>query len=84
MAFIINDLDNVGVGHGNGPKIATYVTDDASSVVQTDGYFDEAADALETGDMIACKMAADEKLYTISVSAQDISLVRELKFGVLT
>lgn len=63
----------IGAGAGSVKKIWDYVTNDADTVVETDGYFD--ATALNKGDKILASLDVDGtpeiKTYIVSVGTGD-------------
>lgn len=53
MAFVLNDLQQVGPG-GSAPRLWTYTTTDTIATVNTSGYFDNVSDTLSVGDLLYC------------------------------
>ena len=53
MAFVLNDLQQVGPG-GSAPRFWTYTTTDTIATVNTSGYFDNVSDTLSVGDLLYC------------------------------
>ena len=51
MAFALADLQQVGPG-GSAPRLWTYTTTDAITVVRFVGYFNDVSDTLSVGDLI--------------------------------
>ncbi len=51
MALTLPNLTMIGLGVHN-RKVWHYLTADALATVNSEGYFDAAAEALETGDLI--------------------------------
>jgi hypothetical protein len=52
MAYVHPGLQRVGPSNSDFPTIWTYTTADATAVVDTAGYFNDAADDLTVGDFI--------------------------------
>lgn len=85
MAFDANGLLSFGTGgHLSGQdrraKLWHYVTNDAISVVATNGYFDVADDNFQTGDVIIVVGDVDGTIagefYTMVVTAGDVALTK--------
>ncbi len=55
MAFVSRDLSVLA--YANGFTLWHYATSDAATAVDTDGYFNAAADMLRVGDMILANTA---------------------------
>ena len=53
MAFVLNDLQQVGPG-GSARRFWTYTTTDTIATVNTSGYFDNVSDTLSVGDLLYC------------------------------
>jgi len=53
MAFVLNDLQQVGPG-GSAPRLWTYTTTDTIATVNTSGYFNNVSDTLSVGDLLYC------------------------------
>lgn len=68
----------IGSGSGSVRSVWAYVTNDAASVVETDGYFDGDATKFTTGDIILASMDVDGtpavKTYVVTASSTDVAL----------
>lgn len=84
MAYDGNGLqvlaDNMAIGTGLGSirRFFSFVTNDTLAQVETDGYFDDKADDMNTGDLILVSFDNDgtpgAKLFTVTKAAGDITL----------
>ncbi|MCF6216852.1 MAG: hypothetical protein L3J58_11865 [Emcibacter sp.] len=81
MAFDIKQFDHSGGGFNASPKIGSYKTTDNKAAVQGAGYFNNAADALKTGDLLYVAMADDNKLYWVTVAAGVVTLSQQIDFA---
>tara|TARA_B100000700_G_scaffold323297_1_gene426742 strand:- start:1313 stop:1594 length:282 start_codon:yes stop_codon:yes gene_type:complete len=64
----------IGTGEGSVKRIFHYATNDADTVVEADGYFDNTD--LNDGDLLVCSLdvdgTAEIKTYIVSVGTGDI------------
>lgn len=78
MAFDIRSLDPLGSGSGGKMAVGTYITSDTITVIETDGYFDEAYGSLQTGSLIAVTSSdgtdGGTKVYILTVTSNDVAL----------
>lgn len=86
MAYISRGLKLVstggaiGTGATSSKGIYHYATNDADTVVETDGYFDDIdGDPLGVGDLILASLDVDGtpevKVYIVSVGGGDVTIV---------
>lgn len=77
MAFVRTDLHVVGGQTGNAPKICTYTTTDAMTVVRAADYFLDAIEILDVNDVILVVSASGgtPNLYWTYVNANDGSTI---------
>ncbi len=67
MSFNRKELSgNMGAG-GKAPKLCTYTTADAKATVVGSGYFDDASDVLEVGDIIMAATSTGGTIAGISI-----------------
>ena len=52
MAFVLTDLQAIGGTTGASPTLWSYTTTDTIADANTAGYFNDASDMLEVGDLI--------------------------------
>lgn len=73
MAFVRTDLHVIGGQTGTAPKICSYTTTDAMTVVRAADYFLDAIDILEVNDVILVVSASGgtPNLYWTYVNAND-------------
>jgi hypothetical protein len=69
----------VGTAPGNRKNIYHYATNDADTVVETDGYFDGIlGDGLNVGDIIIASLDVDGtpeiKMYIVTVGGADVTV----------
>jgi hypothetical protein len=76
----MQDGPSIGSGIASVKKMHFYVTNDDRAAVETNGYFDTAAERFQTGDIIFCSMDLDGTpafaAYGIVRTAGDIALTR--------
>ena len=76
----MQDGPSIGSGAASVKKLHFYVTNDDRAAVETNGYFDTAAERFQTGDVIICSMDLDGTpagaMYLVVRTAGDIALTR--------
>lgn len=81
MAFDNDFLHSVGGHTGESGGLFLYQTSDTASTVQTDGYFDDAANRLEDSSVILAVQntggAPTLDMYHVDNSSGDITLTQE-------
>ncbi len=72
------DYATVGTGGGSAKRTHSYFTNDDAAAVETDGYFDVAADRFNDGDMLSCALDLDgtkaRKDYIVTKTTGDVAL----------
>jgi len=84
MAFTNVDFDGAGTGMGKAPKRASYRTTDTFATILGAGYFNDIADALQTGDTLYVAASDGFSEFKVDVAAGVVTLALEVKFGALT
>jgi hypothetical protein len=52
MAFVLTDLQAIGGQTGTSPTLWSYTTTDTIATANTSGYFNNASEVLEVGDLM--------------------------------
>lgn len=75
---VMGDNANISTGKASVRRAWWYVTNDALSVVETDGYFDAVAGSMNTGDVILCSFDNDgtegHKLLMVTATDTDVAV----------
>lgn len=80
---MLNPGGAIGTGFGSSKSIYHYATNDADTVVETDGYFDNIdGDPLILGDLIMASLDVDGtpevKVYIVAVGGSDVTITAML------
>lgn len=75
MAFDLNSLNPGLASSPGGPKLIGYETADSFATIEADGYMDNAADLMNTGDFLfVYSSTSGWKIYTVTESSGDVTL----------
>lgn len=74
MAFSRIKFEPKGGGFNQAPRNATYATADNKATVEGAGYFNDASDELQDGDLILVVASDATKVYEIAISSGVVTL----------